>query len=72
MESISSFFKVENDIWYQKGYLEGFKEGFREGFREGFKEVISKFMEKLELSDEQAISIVESTFGGCSKKSEKT
>lgn len=25
MESISSFFKVERDPWYRKGYLEGYK-----------------------------------------------
>ncbi len=34
MESISTFFKDENDILFRRGYRKGFKEGYRQGLEE--------------------------------------
>ncbi len=47
MESISTFFKKENGLF------------FYEGKEEGREKLISKFIKKLGLSDEQVAGIVE-------------
>ena len=64
MESMSTFFKEENDILYCRGYRKGFEEGYRQGleearnelFKEWLEEVIGNLLEKFGFSDEQIAS----------------
>lgn len=54
MESISKFFKEENDPLFYRGEVKGLEKGHKET-RE---KIISNLLEKLGLSDEQVASIV--------------
>ena len=57
MESITTFFKEENDPLFYRGEVKGLEKGLEKGREEGREEVISNFLEKLGLSDEQVASI---------------
>jgi len=57
MESISTFFKEENDPLFYRGEVKGLEKGLEKGRQEVREEVISNLLEKLGLSDEQVASI---------------
>ena len=58
MEGISSFFKIENDLWYRKGEEKGMKEGEKKGKQEGRQEqtniLVANLLSEFSFSDEQA------------------
>ena len=56
-ESISTFFKEENDPLFYRGEVKGLKKGRGEGRQEVREEVTSNLLEKLGLPDEQVASI---------------
>jgi predicted transposase/invertase (TIGR01784 family) len=65
MEGISSFFKIENDLWYQqgekKGKIEGERKGKIQGKEEGKKElayaVVENLLTEFSFSDEEAARV---------------
>jgi predicted transposase YdaD len=50
MEGISSFFKIENDLWYRKGE----EKGKIEGKQEQAQDVVANLLSEFSFSDEQA------------------
>ncbi|HEY5393010.1 MAG TPA: hypothetical protein VIJ92_01400 [Ginsengibacter sp.] len=57
MESISTFFKEENDPLFYRGEVKGLEKGLQKGREETREEIISNLLGKLGLSDEQVASI---------------
>jgi predicted transposase/invertase (TIGR01784 family) len=67
MQSISTFFKEENDIFYRKGERIGIEKGIEKGIKKGIEKgaekarhtVIENLLTKLGVSDEKAAEIAE-------------
>lgn len=57
MDSISTFFKEENDSLLYWGEVKGLEKGREEGRDETREGIISNLFEKLGLSDEQVSSV---------------
>ena len=59
MQSISTFFKEENDIFYRKGERIGIEKGIEKGAEKARHTVIENLLTKLGVSDEKAAEIAE-------------
>jgi len=59
MQSVTTFFKEENDFLYKKGFKKGYEKGFKEGRNEeNFKYVVN-LIAQTDFPDEQIASAVE-------------
>jgi predicted transposase YdaD len=63
MDSLGSFFKVENDVFYKYGEKKGETKGEKRGEKKGEKKktdiVVANLLSELKITDEQAARIAD-------------